>query len=165
MAVVEEGPFFEDFRVGTTIQSRIGRTITDTDNIWFTLLTGNTNQIHFNEDYTRKHFAGEPFRGRMVVNGFLTIAVAAGLLVDATSRNGFQVGMENVKFLEPVFHGDTLYSEAEVTAVRESKSRPGFGLVTLRTRGRNDRGQTVVEFDRVFMVRKRGVTWDGARAH
>ena len=163
--MVEEGPFFEDFRAGMKIESRVGRTITDSDNIWFTLLTGNSNQIHFNQDYTRKNFPGEPFRGRMVVNGFLTIAIAAGLLVDATSRNGFQVGMERVKFLEPVFHGDTIYPEAEVTEVRESRSRTGFGLVTLRTIARNDRGQTVVEFDRVFMVRKRGVTWDGARTH
>ncbi len=163
--MAEEGPFFEDFHPGMTVRSRTGRTVTDTDNIWFTLLTGNTNQIHFNQDYTRKTFPGEPFRGRMVVNGFLTIAIAAGLLVDETSRNGFQVGMENVKFEEPVFHGDTIYSEAEVTQVRESRSRPGFGLVTLRTRGRNERGQTVVEFDRVFMVRKKGVTWDGGRAH
>lgn len=159
-----EGPFFEDFAVGLKVQSRMGRTITETDNIWFTLLTGNTNQIHFNEDYTRKNFPGEPFRGRLVVNGFLTIAIAAGLLVDLTSRNGFQLGMEKVRFPEPVFHGDTIYSEAEVLSVRESQSRPGFGLVTIRTRGRNDRGHVVVEFDRVFMVRKKGVTWDGPRA-
>lgn len=163
--MVEGGPFFEDFREGMKVESRIGRTITDTDNIWFTLLTGNANQIHFNADYTRKAFPGEPFRGRMVVNGFLTIAIAAGLLVDMTSRNGFQVGMDRVKFVEPVFHGDTIYSEAEVTGVRESRSRPGFGLVSLRTRARNERGQTVVEFDRTFMVRKKGVTWDGGRAH
>lgn len=162
--MTEEGPFFEDFTVGRKVRSRVGRTITDTDNIWFTLLTGNSNQIHFNEDYTRRTFPGEPFRGRMVVNGFLTIAIAAGLLVDETSRNGFQVGMENVKFLHPAFHGDTIYSEAEVTEVRESRSRPGFGLVKLRTRGLNEQGETLVEFDRVFMVRKKGETWDGRHA-
>ena len=165
MAADEEGPFFEDFAVGAKFQSRVGRTITETDNIWFTLLTGNQNPIHFDAAYAKTNFPGEPFRGRLVVNGFLTIAIAAGLLVDATSRNGFQVGIGNVTFEEPVFHGDTIYSDAEVTAVRESKSRPGFGLVTLRTRGRNERGQTVVEFDRSVMVRKRGVRWDGRRAH
>ncbi len=163
-AMDEEGPFFEDFNVGMKVRGRVGRTITETDNVWFTLLTNNANQIHFNEDYMRTTFPGEPFRGRRVVNGFLTIAVAAGLLVDETSRNGFQVGMENVKFLEPVFHGDTIYSEAEVTEARPSRSRPGFGLVRLRTRATNERGKAVVEFDRVFMVRKRGVTWDGRRA-
>src|SRR5436309_2427202 len=90
----EDGPFFEDFRVGTEMRSKVGRTVTETDNVWFTLLTGNANQIHFNEDYTRRTFPGEPFLGRRVVNGFLTVAIAAGLLVDLTSRNGFQVGPE-----------------------------------------------------------------------
>ncbi len=160
----EDGPFFEDFHVGTKVRSKVGRTVTETDNVWFTLLTGNANQIHFNEDYTRRYFPGEPFRGRRVVNGFLTVAIAAGMLVDVTSRNGFQVGMEHVRFPRPVFHGDTIYSEAEVTEVRESRSRPGFGLVTLRTRGLNERGESVVEFDRVFIVRKKGVAWHGARA-
>jgi len=160
----EDGPFFEDFRVGTEMRSKVGRTVTETDNVWFTLLTGNGNQIHFNEDYTRRTFPGEPFLGRRVVNGFLTVAIAAGLLVDTTSRNGFQVGLEDVRFSRPVFHGDTLYSEARVTEVRESRSRPGFGLVRIRTRGLNERGEPVVEFDRVFMVRKRGETWHGARA-
>ena len=141
----EDGPFFEDFRVGTEMRSKVGRTVTETDNVWFTLLTGNGNQIHFNEDYTRRTFPGEPFRGRRVVNGF-------------------QVGLEDVRFSRPVFHGDTLYSEARVTEVRESRSRPGFGLVRIRTRGLNERGEAVVEFDRVFMVRKRGETWHGARA-
>lgn len=160
----DEGPFFEDFRVGAEVRSRVGRTVTETDNVWFTLLTGNANQIHFNEDYTRKFFPGEPFRGRRVVNGFLTMAIAAGLLVDLTSRNGFQVGVENVRFSRPVFHGDTLYSDATVTEVRESRSRPGFGLVRIRTRGRNERDETVVEFDRVFMVRKKGASWRGPSA-
>ncbi|TLZ72516.1 MAG: MaoC family dehydratase [Methanobacteriota archaeon] len=145
-------------------RSKVGRTVTETDNVWFTLLTGNSNQIHFNEDYTRRVFPGEPFNGRRVVNGFLTIAIAAGLLVDETSRNGFQVGIDGVRFPRPVFHGDTMYSEAEVTEVRESRSRPAFGLVTIHTRGRNERGETVVEFDRVFMVRKRGEAWRGAPA-
>ena len=160
----EEGPFFEDFQIGVRFRSKTGRTVTETDNVWFTLLTGNSNQIHFNEDYTRRVFPGEPFRGRRVVNGFLSLAIAAGILVDATSRNGFQVGLEGVRFSRPVFHGDTIYSEAEVTGVRESRSRPGFGLVTIHTRGLNERGEPVVEFDRVFMVRKRGEAWRGAPA-
>jgi itaconyl-CoA hydratase len=159
----EEGPFFDDFRVGMQFRGKVGRTVTETDNVWFTLLTGNSNQIHFNEDYTRRYFGGEPFNGRRVVNGFLTMAIAAGILVDATSRNGFQVGIEAVRFTRPVFHGDTLYSDAEVTEVRESRSRPGFGLIRIHTRGLNERGDPVVEFDRVFMVRKRGEAWRDAR--
>src|SRR5437667_9611535 len=98
----DDGPFFEDFRVGTEMRSRVGRTVTETDNVWFTLLTGNTNQIHFNEDYTRRTFPGEPFLGRRVVNGFLTIAIAAGLLFYGTSRIGFQVGLVVSRVSRPV---------------------------------------------------------------
>ena len=141
----DDGPFFEDFQVGTEVHGKVGRTVTETDNVWFTLLTGNTNQIHFNEDYTRRTFPGEPFLGRRVVNGF-------------------QVGLENVRFSRPVFHGDTIYADAKVTEVRESRSRPGFGLVRIRTRGLNERREIVVEFDRIFMVRKKGETWSGLRA-
>ncbi|EHP69388.1 acyl dehydratase [Metallosphaera yellowstonensis MK1] len=144
-------------------KSKVGRTITDVDNIWFTLLTNNSNQIHFNKDYTEKYFPGEPFKGRLVVNGFLTLAIVAGLLVEQTSQNSFMLGIENVKFLNPVFAGDTIYGEAEVIEVRESKSRAGFGIVKIRTWGYNQRGEKVVEFDRVFMVRKRGVSWTGEK--
>jgi len=73
------------------------------------------------------------------------------------------LGIENVKFLNPVFAGDTMYGEAEVIEVRESKSRAGFGIVKIRTWGYNQRGEKVVEFDRVFMVRKRGVSWTGEK--
>jgi acyl dehydratase len=157
----EEGPYFEEFKVGQRFKSKIGRTITETDNIWFTLLTNNSNQIHFNKDYTEKYFPGEPFKGRLVVNGFLTLAIVAGLLVERTSQYGFMLGIENVKFLTPVFPGDTLYAEAEVIEVRESKSKPEFGIVKIRTYGYNQKGEKVVEFDRVFMVRKKGAIWKG----
>ncbi|AHC51386.1 MaoC family dehydratase [Sulfolobus acidocaldarius SUSAZ] len=155
----EQGPFFEDFKVGQRFRSKVGRTLTDVDNIWFTLLTNNSNQIHFNRDYTEKYFSGEPFKGRLVVNGFLTLAIVAGLLVELTSQNGFMLGIENVKFMNPVFAGDTIYGEAEVIEARESKSRPGFGIVKIRTWGYNQRGEKIVEFDRVFMVRKRNSVW------
>ncbi|QIW22883.1 MaoC family dehydratase [Sulfolobus sp. S-194] len=158
-----EGPYFEDFKIGQRFKSKIGRTLTDVDNIWFTLLTNNSNQIHFNKDYTEKYFQGEPFKGRLVVNGFLTLAIVAGMLVEQTSQNGFMLGIENVKFLNPVFSGDTIYAEAEVIKVRESKSRPGFGIVKIRTWGYNQKGEKVVEFDRVFMVRKRGASWTGEK--
>ncbi|MCY0859844.1 MAG: MaoC family dehydratase [Sulfolobaceae archaeon] len=161
MSSAEEGPFFEDFKVGQRFKSRVGRTILDVDNVWFTLLTNNNNEIHFNLDYVKKNFPGEPFKGRLVVNGFLTLAIAAGLLVEYTSKNGIMLGLENVKFLEPVFAGDTIYSEAEVIEVRESKSRPGWGIVKIRTWAYNQNGKKVIEFDRVFMVRKGGVKWEG----
>ncbi|ARM75533.1 MaoC family dehydratase [Acidianus manzaensis] len=161
MSESAEGPFFEDLKVGLKFKSKVGRTITDVDNIWFTLLTNNSNQIHFNKDYTEKYFKGEPFNGRLVVNGFLTLSIVAGLLVEETSQNGFMLGIDNVKFESPVFAGDTIYAEAEVIEARESKSRLGFGIVKIRTYGYNQRGEKIIEFDRVFMVRKKGSTWKG----
>jgi itaconyl-CoA hydratase len=160
---MEQVPFFEDFKPGQKFKSRVGRTILDVDNVWFTLLTNNNNQIHFNQDYTSKFYPGEPFKGRLVVNGFLTLAVTAGLLVEYTSTSGFMLGLENVKFLNPVFSGDTIYAEAEVLEVRESRSREGFGIVKIRTWGVNQRGEKVVEFDRIFMIRKRNAVWTGER--
>jgi len=150
-----EGPFFEDFEVGQKFRSKVGRTVTDVDNIWFTLLTNNTNQIHFNKDYTEKTFPEEPFYGRLLVNGFFTLALVAGLLVEFTSQNGFMLGLDSIKFLTPVFAGDTIYGEAEVLEARPSKSRPAFGIVKIRSWGINQRGEKVIEFDRVFMVRKK----------
>lgn len=142
-------------------RSRAGRTVTDADNIWFTLITNNTNQIHFNKDYAEKFFPGEPFKGRMVVNGFFTLATAVGLLVDYTSANGFMLGLDGLRFFTPVFAGDTIYAEGEVTEVRESKSRPEAGIVRIITRAYNQKGERLLEFSRTFMVRKRGAKWVG----
>src|SRR2546428_2979518 len=111
----DEGPFFEDFRVGTEMRSKVGRTVRETDNVWFTLLTGNGNQIHFNEDYTRRMFPGEPFLGRRVVNGFLTVAIAAGPPLGTPSRDGVQGGLGGVRLSPPRFHRGKLYSQDPVT--------------------------------------------------
>src|SRR5256712_10226383 len=100
----DDGPFFEDFRVGTEMRSKVGRTVTETDNVWFTLLTGNGNQIHFNEDYTRRTFPGEPFLGRRVVNGFLTVAIAAGPPLGPPAPNGFPVGLPELPVPPPGVH-------------------------------------------------------------
>ncbi len=157
------GPYFEDFKVGQRFIGSVGRTITDVDNIWFTLLTNNSNQIHFNKDYVEKFFPGEPFKGRLVVNGFLVMAIVAGLLVESTSKNGFMISIDNVRFINPVFADDTIYAEAEVIDVRESKSRPEIGIVRIKTIGKNQRGEIVIEFERTFMVRKRGKMWSGEK--
>lgn len=156
--------YFEDFKIGTKLKSNIGRTITENDNIWFTLLTNNSNQIHFNKDYAAKIFPGEPFGGRMVVNGLLSLAIVVGLLVNNTSANGFMLGLDKVKFVHPVFPGDTIYAECEVTEVKESNSRKDNGIVKLKTAGYNQKGEKIVEFDRIFMIRKRGSTWVGRRS-
>jgi len=157
--VEDSGKHFEDFRVGQKIKAKTGRTITDADNTWFTLLTNNSNQIHFNADYAKKYFPGEPFRGRTVVNVFLTLGLVAGLLVEETSANGFMLGMVDVKFVKPVFPGDTIYAGCDVTEARDSSSRPGFGIVKIRSWGANQDGDRVIEFERTFMVRKRRVVW------
>ena len=146
--------YFEDFKPGMKIKGSIGRTVTDADNIWFTLMTNNGNQIHFNADYAQKNFPGEPFRGRMVVNGFMTLATVAGLLVDQTSAHGVMLGLTNVRFVSPVFSGDTIYAECEVTATRKLKSKKGTGIVSVKTWGYNQRGERIIEFDRDFMVRE-----------
>ena len=153
MGTVKEGwrgRFFEDFQVGDVYRSRIGRTVTETDNIQFTLITNNTNQIHFNADYAARTEFKKP-----LVNSALTLAVTAGLGVSDLSENGFALGWDYIKLPNPVFPGDTLYSESEVISVRESKSRPEQGIVKVRTRGVNQDGLVVIEYERSVMVWKK----------
>ena len=138
MGTVKEGwvgRFFEDFQVGDIYRCRLGRTITETDNIQFTLLTNNTNQIHFNT-----HYASRTEFKRPLVNSAMTLSVIAGLGVADISENGFALGWDYIKLPNPVFPGDTLYSESEVISARESKSRPEQGIVKVRTRGVNQDG-------------------------
>ncbi len=144
------GRFLEDFNVGDVYRCRLGRTVTETENIQFTLLTNNTNQIHFNRDYGER--AG--FDG-CLVNSLLTIAIVTGLGVPDISENGVALGWSDITLPNPVHPGDTLYSESEVLAVRESQSRPQQGIVTVKTRGLNQRGQIVVEMQRSVLVWKR----------
>jgi acyl dehydratase len=145
-----QGRFFEDFEVGDIYQSRLGRTVTETDNIQFTMITNNTNQIHFNTDYAAKTAFKKP-----LVNSALTLSIVAGLGVADISENGFALGWDYVKLPNPVFPGDTLYSESEVMSVRESQTRPEQGIVKVKTRGLNQHGQVVIEYERSVMVWKR----------
>jgi acyl dehydratase len=145
-----EGRFFEDFAVGDVYKSRIGRTITQADNIWFTLLTNNTNQIHFNE-----HYASFTDFKKPLVNSAITIAIVAGLGVADTSENGFALGWDQIRLPNPLFEGDTLYSVSEVVDKRESSSRPTQGIVKFRTRGVKQDGTVVIDYTRSVMVWKR----------
>ena len=145
-----EGRFFEDFEVGDIYRARLGRTITMTDNIQFTMITNNTKQIHFNADYAAKTEFGKP-----LVNSALTFSIVAGLAVSDVSENGFALGWDWVKLPNPVFPGDTIYAETEVMSTRESKSRPTQGVVVVQTRGINQNGKVVLEFQRSVMVWKR----------
>jgi acyl dehydratase len=145
------GRFFEDFEPGDLYQHPLGRTVSESDNTWFTLLTMNTNQIHFNAQYAaRSEFA------RPLVNSTLTIAIAVGQSVTDVSQNVFaNLQMDEVKLPHPVFAGDTLWSESLVLSKRESESRPHAGIVTVRTRTLNQDGEEVCSFRRTFFVYKR----------
>lgn len=145
------GRFFEDFEVGDVYRSRLGRTISEVDNTWFTALTMNTNQVHFNAD-----FAERTRFGRMLVNSCLTVALVTGLSVPDTSENGTaNLSWTDIKLPRPVFVGDTLYAETEILDTRASASNASVGIVSMRTRGINQRGETVIEFRRSFMAYRR----------
>ena len=149
MAVVTgwEGRYFEDFNVGDVYRCRIGRTVTENDNIWFTLLTNNTNQIHFNNEYgKRTEF------GKCLINSALTLAIVAGMGVADVSENGFALGWDQIRLPNPLFAGDTLYSESEVLEKRDSKSKPQWGIVKVRTRGVQQEGKVVIDYARSVMV-------------
>jgi itaconyl-CoA hydratase len=145
-----EGRYFEDFEVGDVYRCRYGRTVTEADNIQFTLLTNNTNQIHFNRDYgERTEF------GNTLVNSALTLAIVAGMGVADVSENGFALGWDEITLPHPLYPGDTLYSESEVVEKRESRSRPTQGIVKVETRGYNQHGDVVIRYRRSVMVWKR----------
>ena len=146
------GRYFEDFAVGDTYEHRPGRTITETDNTWFTLLTMNTHPLHFDAEYGK---ASE--FGRCIVCSPLTVALLVGISVTDVSQKAIaNLGWKEIRMSAPVFAGDTLYAESEVLAKRESNSRPTAGIVTVRTIGRNQDGVEVCSFERSILVAKRG---------
>jgi len=145
------GRFYEDFAVGDVFRSRLGRTISEADNVWFTCLTLNTNQIHFNTPYAeRTQFA------RPLVNSAFTLALVTGMTVPDTSENAAaNLAWTDITLPKPVFVGDTLWAESEILDLRESRSNPSVGIVSMRCRGINQRSEVVIEFKRTFMVYKR----------
>jgi len=146
-----QGRYFEDFSSGDVYRHPLGRTISDADNTWFTLLTMNTAQLHFNEVYAEQSEWGKP-----LVVSTLTLAIAVGQSVTDTTQNGFaNLGFENVQFTKPVYAGDTLWAESLVLSVRESRSRPFSGIVRIKTRALNQHGHEVLSFVRTFGVYKR----------
>ncbi len=146
-----QGRHFEDFDVGDVFRSRFGRTVTEYDNLIFTALTHNTNSIHFDAAHAeRTQF------GRILVNSTFTLALVTGLTVPDTSENAAaNLAWTDITLPSPVFVGDTLWAESEILDLRESKSNPSVGIVSMRCRGINQRGQVVVEYRRTFMVYKR----------
>ncbi|MCE0763224.1 MaoC family dehydratase [Pseudonocardia kujensis] len=147
-----QGRFFEDFVPGDVYRHPLGRTITTTDNIWFTLLTQNTAPLHFDHEYAKRTEFGKP-----LVNSTLTLALVAGQSVTDVSQNVFaNLGWTDITLPAPVFEGDTIRSSSTVVEVRESRSRPTVGVVMVRTTGTKQTGETVIEYSRTLLVYKRG---------
>jgi acyl dehydratase len=145
------GRFYEDFDAGDVFRSRFGRTVTQTDNIWFTCLTMNTNPVHFSEPFAARTQFGKP-----LVNSAFTLALITGLTVPDTSENAAaNLAWTDINLPKPVFEGDTLWAESEILDKRESASNPDVGIVSMRCRGINQRHEVVIEFKRTFMVYKR----------
>jgi itaconyl-CoA hydratase len=147
---MSNGRCFEDFAVGDVYRHPVGRTITETDNTWFTLLTVNTNPIHFD-----RHYAAQTEWGRPLVDSTLTLALVTGLSVGDVSQYAVNLGWDEVRLPAPLFDGDTVYAQSEVLSVRESRTRPQQGIVTLRTIGYKQDGTVVIEFKRTILVYKR----------
>jgi acyl dehydratase len=146
------GRFYEDFVVGDVFEHPLGRTVTTTDNIWFTLLTQNTAPLHFDHEYARRTEFGKP-----LVNSTFTLSLVAGQSVTDVSQNVFaNLGWEQITLPNPVFEGDTIRSRSSVLKVRESASRPALGVVTVATTGYKQTEEVVIEFTRTLLVYKRG---------
>ena len=146
------GRYLEDFKVGDIYEHRPGRTITETDNTWFTLLTMNQHPLHFDKEYA-KH---SEF-GKILVNSTMTLSMVAGMSVsDVSQKTIANLGWDKIKMPAPVFVGDTIYEESEVLEIRESKSRPTAGIVTVRTLGKNQDDVVIMDFVRSMLIPKTG---------
>jgi acyl dehydratase len=146
------GRYFEDFEVGDVYRHPLGRTVTATDNSWFTLLTQNTARVHFDA-----HYASQTEFGRTLVNSAFTLALVTGQSVTDISQNVLaNLGWDDVRLPHPLFEGETIYSSSEVLSARQSRSRPQAGIVTVRTQGYTAEGKVVITFTRTVMVYLRG---------
>jgi itaconyl-CoA hydratase len=146
------GRVFEDFEVGDVYEHALGRTVLAADNAWFTLLTMNTNPVHFDAAYAARTEFAKP-----LVNSCLTLAIVTGQSVSDVSQNAMaNLGWDEVRLPHPVFEGDTIYARSEVLETRASKSRPQVGIVRVKTTGFNQDRTVVLELKRTIMVYKRG---------
>src|SRR3954462_7568036 len=146
------GRNYEDFTVGDVYEHRPGRTITETDNIWFSLLTMNQHPLHIDAAYGAATEFGKP-----LVNSCLTLAIVTGMSVsDVSQKTVANLGWDKVRLTAPVFAGDTIYAESEVIGKRESASRPHHGIVTVRTVGKKADGTVFMTFERSALIPMRG---------
>jgi acyl dehydratase len=146
------GRYYEEFEIGDVYEHRPGRTITETDNTWFTLLTMNNHPLHFDAVYAARSEFGRP-----LVNSCLTLSIVVGMSVSDVSYKAIgNLGWNDIKLTAPVFAGDTLYAESEVIGKRQSRSRPTQGIVTVRTSGKTQEGRVCIVFERTILVPKKG---------
>ncbi len=147
----EYGRYLEDFELGAVYEHSPGRTITETDNIHFALLAMNRHPNHCDSAASEKSHFGKP-----LVSSPLSLAVVVGLSVDDISAKAIaNLGWKDINLIAPVFAGDTLYAESEVLDIRESKSNPSRGIVTVKTKGFNQNGVEVLNFVRSALIPKR----------
>ena len=146
------GLYFEEFFVGQTFEHAIRRTVTETDNVLFTAMTHNPAQLHLDEEYCK----GTEF-GQRLVNSLFTLGLMIGITVAETTLGTTvaNLGMDEVKFPKPVFHGDTLHVTSEVAEIRESKSRPDNGIVVFIHRAFNQKGDLVAICKRTALMIKK----------
>ncbi|NRA59577.1 MAG: MaoC family dehydratase [Psychrobium sp.] len=146
--VEDFGMYLEQFKPGMVIKHKPGRTITESDNTWMTLLSMNQHPIHFDAELAKE----SEFKQRLV-NSVVTFAIINGMTVSSISAKAIaNLGWDKVRLLNPVFIGDTLYAQSEVLNVRPSKSRPGQGIVTIITTGTNQRGEVVLSCERSVLI-------------
>ena len=150
------GRYFEEFEIDDVYEHRPGRTITETDNTWFTLLTMNQHPLHFDKEYGSKTEFG-----KVLVNSCLTISLVTGMSVsDISQKTIANLGWDKVSLSGPVFIGDTIYAESKVLSKRESKSRPNQGIVSVETIGTKQDGSTVISFERSMLIPFKGYAID-----
>ena len=147
------GRYYDDFTIGDNYPHLPGRTVSQQDNSWFTLLTMNTHPLHFDEEYAATTEFGNP-----LIASPLTVAIIVGMSVaDVSAKAIANLGWKEIRLTHPVFPGDTLYASTEVLDKRESKSRPTAGVVSVLTRGFNQHDVEVCVFERQILVPKKPV--------
>ena len=153
--VVQRGLYYDELEPGTRYLHRPGRTLTEADNVLFSTLTMNTQALHLDAAY-----AAETSFGERLVNSMFTLSTIVGLSVAQLTQGTIvaNLGFSEISFPKPLFHGDTLYAETKIVDKRESKSRPGEGIVTLEHTGRNQHGDVVAVAVRKTLVQKRPTT-------
>ena len=145
------GLYFEDFIVGKEIQHTLSKTIFESDNNLFSLLTMNHHPVHTNLDYAQNNE-----HGKILVVGTLVFSIIVGMTVpDISGKAIANLGYEYIKHLRPVFINDTLYAKTKIISKRESKSKNDRGIVYVETIGYNQKGEDVISFRRNVLIKKR----------